>query len=65
MAQIYVNLAINGLVEGLVVAMIALSVVCTYSIARFPNAAVGDYATMGAYAAYFAFTKGAAGVIVA
>lgn len=65
MSQIYVNLAVNGLVEGLVVAMIALSVVCTYSIARFPNAAVGDYATLGAYAAYFAYTKAATGVVLA
>lgn len=65
MGQIYANLAINGLVEGLVVAMIALSVVCTYSIARFPNAAVGDFATIGAYAAYFAFTKTAMGVVAA
>jgi len=63
--QLYINLAVNGLVEGLIVAMLALSIVCTYSIARFPNAAAGDYATIGAYAAFYAYTKLAVGVIAA
>lgn len=65
MSQIYLNLAINGVVEGLMVAMIALSIACTYAIARFPNAAVGDYATLSAYAAYFVYAKAGLGVIAA
>ncbi len=46
----YVNLVINGAVEGLVIALMALSLTLVWGIARFANAAAGDYATLGAYA---------------
>jgi branched-chain amino acid transport system permease protein len=46
----FVNLAINGAVEGLVIALMALSLTLVWGIARFANAAAGDYATLGAYA---------------
>ncbi|MFO1281401.1 MAG: branched-chain amino acid ABC transporter permease [Burkholderiales bacterium] len=45
--------------------MLALSIVCTYAIARFPNAAAGDYATIGAYATFIAYTKLGVGIVVA
>lgn len=47
----YANLAANGLVEGFVIALTALSITLVFGIARFPNAATGDYMTLGAYAA--------------
>jgi len=46
------NLVVNGMVEGLIVALLALSLTLVFGIARFPNAATGDFATLGAYAAY-------------
>ncbi|MBX3578915.1 MAG: branched-chain amino acid ABC transporter permease [Rhizobiaceae bacterium] len=49
------NQVLNGLVEGLVVALVALAITLVYAIARFSNAATGDYLTFGAYV-----TKGAA-----
>ena len=45
------NLAINGLVEGCVIALPALALTLVMGIARFPNAATGDWMTLGAYAA--------------
>jgi len=48
-------MVLNGLVEGLVVALVALAITLVYAIARFSNAATGDYLTFGAYVA-----KGAA-----
>ena len=45
------NLAINGLVEGAVIALPALALTLVMGIARFPNAATGDWMTLGAYAA--------------
>ncbi|AKJ67143.1 hypothetical protein PATSB16_07620 [Pandoraea thiooxydans] len=50
-----VNLAINGLVAGLLVALPALAVSLVYGLARFPNAATGDVATAGAFAGLFAY----------
>lgn len=46
-----VNLIINGLIEGLVVALPALSMTLVMGINRFPNAATGDFLTLGAYTA--------------
>ena len=46
----YANLALNGLVEGLVIALAALAVTLVFAVARFPNAATGDFMTAGAYA---------------
>ncbi|MCB1492391.1 MAG: branched-chain amino acid ABC transporter permease [Rhodobiaceae bacterium] len=49
--QFFFNLVLNGLVEGLVISMCALSLTLVYAVLRFPNAATGDYMTLGAYAA--------------
>ncbi len=49
------NLVLNGLVEGLIIALAALALTLVFAVARFPNAATGDYLTFGAYTA-----KGAA-----
>ena len=45
------NLLINGLIEGLVVALPALAMTLVMGVNRFPNAATGDLMTTGAYAA--------------
>ena len=47
----FANLIINGLIEGLVVALPALSMTLVMGVNRFPNAATGDFLTLGAYAA--------------
>lgn len=47
----FVNLLINGTVEGLLIALPALALTLVMGIARFPNAATGDYMTISAYAA--------------
>ena len=41
-----VNLLINGAVEGLLIALPALALTLVMAIARFPNAATGDYMTV-------------------
>ena len=43
------NLIVNGLIEGLVVALPALSMTLVMGVNRFPNAATGDFLTLGAY----------------
>lgn len=45
----FVNLVINGLIEGLVVALPALAMTLVMGVNRFPNAATGDLMTTGAY----------------
>lgn len=47
----FANLLINGLVEGLVVALPALAMTLVMGVNRFPNAATGDLMTAGAYGA--------------
>lgn len=47
----FANLLINGLIEGLVVALPALAMTLVMGVNRFPNAATGDLITTGAYAA--------------
>lgn len=49
--DLFLNLVVNGLVEGLVIAMAALGITLVYSVARFPNAAAGDFMTAAAYIA--------------
>ena len=44
------NLAVSGLVQGLLIGLAALAVSLCFAIARFPNAATGDFMTLGAYA---------------
>ncbi|SMF51462.1 branched-chain amino acid transport system permease protein [Tistlia consotensis] len=48
--SLFANLAFNGLITGLVVSLLALSITLVFGIARFPNAAAGDVATVGAFA---------------
>ena len=47
----FANLTLNGLVEGSVIALPALALTLVMGIARFPNAATGDWMTLGAYVA--------------
>jgi branched-chain amino acid transport system permease protein len=48
--QFFFNLILNGLVEGLIVALAGLALTLVYAVANFPNAATGDYMTLGGYA---------------
>lgn len=43
------NAAINGAVVGLLLTLPALAVTLVFGTARFPNAATGDYMTLGGY----------------
>ena len=45
----FLNLLLNGLFEGLVVALPALAMTLVMGVNRFPNAAAGDFMTTGAY----------------
>ncbi len=47
----FLNLLINGLIEGLIIALPALALTLVMGINRFPNASAGDTMTFGAYAA--------------
>ncbi|OYU47434.1 MAG: branched-chain amino acid ABC transporter permease [Rhizobiales bacterium PAR1] len=47
----FAELALNGIVSGLVIGLAALAVTLVFGIARFANAATGDVMTLGAYAA--------------
>lgn len=47
----FAELAINGIISGLVIGLAALAVTLVFGIARFANAATGDVMTLGAYAA--------------
>lgn len=46
----FANLLINGTVEGLLIALPALALTLVMGVARFPNAATGDFMTIAAYA---------------
>ena len=58
------NAALNGVILGLLLALPALAITLVFGIARFPNAATGDYMTFGAYTAVVAQTFGGASLIV-
>lgn len=45
----FLNLGFNGLVTGLMVSLLAMSITLVFGVARFPNASAGDIATAGAY----------------
>ena len=47
----YLQLAVNGLSQGLVVGLAALGITLVFGIARFANASAGDSLTFGAYMA--------------
>jgi branched-chain amino acid transport system permease protein len=51
----YINLIINGFVEGLVMALPALALTLVYGLARFPNAATGDIVAVGGYGGFGAY----------
>lgn len=53
-AAYFANLAANGLIEGLLVGLLALAVTLTFGVARFPNASAGDVAAVGAYGGWLA-----------
>ena len=46
----FCNLLINGTIDGLLIALPALALTLVMGVARFPNAATGDYMTVAAYA---------------
>ncbi len=49
---LFANLVVNGIVEGCVIGLGALALNLVFAVARFPNAATGDFMTTGAYAGY-------------
>ena len=52
-----VNLSINGLFHGSVLALGAIGITLIYGLLRFANIAQGDMMTLGAYAAFFLLTS--------
>ncbi|HYG91386.1 MAG TPA: branched-chain amino acid ABC transporter permease [Azospirillum sp.] len=49
--EVFLNLVLNGVFEGVIIALGALGLTLVFGVARFPNAAAGDVMTIGAYAA--------------
>ena len=45
----FLQLAANGVSQGLLIGIAALSITLVFGVARFPNAATGDVMTLGAY----------------
>lgn len=60
----YANLVVNGIVEGLLIGLAALALNLVFAIGRFPNAATGDFMTLGAYAGFGAQHLGGAGMLM-
>jgi neutral amino acid transport system permease protein len=52
------NLIVNGIVEGLLIGLAALALNLVFAVGRFPNAATGDFMTVGAYAGFGALRLG-------
>ena len=61
----FINLLINGTVEGLLIALPALALTLVMGVARFPNAATGDTMTLAAYAGIGAQAIGGGSLVVA
>ena len=61
----FCNLLINGTIEGLLIALPALALTLVMGIARFPNAATGDYMTVAGYAGIGVQALGGASIILA
>lgn len=59
----FLNLLINGVIEGLVVALPALAMTLVMGVNRFPNAATGDLMTTGAYTAVILQTLGVSSLL--
>ncbi|MGU3493077.1 branched-chain amino acid ABC transporter permease [Xanthobacteraceae bacterium A53D] len=51
----FIELAISGLMSGLVIGLGALALTLVFGVARFANAATGDFMSVGGYAAVFGF----------
>lgn len=51
----FIELALSGLMSGLVIGLAALALTLVFGVARFANAATGDFMTCGAYAALAGF----------
>jgi branched-chain amino acid transport system permease protein len=51
----YLLLVQNGIAQGLIIGLAALSITLVFGIARFPNAAAGDMLTFGGYVGLFTF----------
>lgn len=49
--MLYLQLVLNGLIQGLVIGLGALAITLVFGIARFANAGTGDFLTAGAYGA--------------
>ncbi len=60
----YANLVVNGIVEGLLIGLAALALNLVFAIGRFPNAATGDFMTVGAYAGFGAQHLGGANIVM-
>jgi branched-chain amino acid transport system permease protein len=58
------NLLINGTVEGLLIALPALALTLVMGVARFPNAATGDYMTVAAYSGIGVQALGASSIML-
>lgn len=50
-AVVFANLLLNGLNEGLLIALAAVAMTLVFGVARFANAATGDFMAFGAYGA--------------
>ncbi len=61
----FLNLLINGITEGLVVALPALAMTLVMGVNRFPNAATGDFMTTGAFLAVGAQLLGFQSLVIA
>lgn len=61
----FCNLLINGTIEGLLIALPTLALTLVMGVARFPNAATGDYMTVSAYAGIGVQALGATSIVVA
>jgi branched-chain amino acid transport system permease protein len=48
---LYLQLVLNGFIQGLVIGLGALAITLVFGIARFANAGTGDFLTAGAYGA--------------
>ena len=49
--MLYLQLVLNGFIQGLVIGLGALAITLVFGIARFANAGTGDFLTAGAYGA--------------
>lgn len=58
------NLLLNGVIDGLLIALPALALTLVMGVARFPNAGTGDYMTVSAYAGIGVQALGATSIML-